>query len=125
MMNVAGVGAAAAAMASDSGGIELYEMDSRIAAAGHGGASSSSSSKMMPSGLAGLMGGNRISDGREMATNICRQYIRSSSRYLLLDHLQDIGKTRRPWPATKSKVMDEAETAPLIGVPSGDALSVS
>lgn len=34
----------------------------------------------------------RGSDIRELATNICRQYIRSSSRYHLLDHLKDIGK---------------------------------
>ncbi|XP_046441386.1 probable inactive serine/threonine-protein kinase slob2 isoform X1 [Daphnia pulex] len=33
----------------------------------------------------------RGSDIRELATNICRQYIRSSSRYHLLDHLKDIG----------------------------------
>lgn len=33
-------------------------------------------------------------DVREMATNICRQYIRSSSRYHLLDHLKDIGKVK-------------------------------
>ena len=32
-------------------------------------------------------------DIREMATNICRQYIRSSTRYHLLDHLKDIGKS--------------------------------
>ena len=31
-------------------------------------------------------------DVREMATNICRQYIRSSTRYQLLDHLKDIGE---------------------------------
>jgi hypothetical protein len=43
----------------------------------------------------------RGSDIRELATNICRQYIRSSSRYHLLDHLKDIGKLARtaqlPW----------------------------
>lgn len=51
-----------------AGGIELREMDHKKAI------------------QRGMMG-----DSRELATNICRQYIRSSSRYVLLDHLPDIG----------------------------------
>lgn len=77
-------------VASGVGGIELYEMTDR-------------NSHIMRSvstgggGVGGGGGGRGCSIGgdygREIATNICRQYIRSSSRYLLLDHLPDIGNT--------------------------------
>ena len=72
------MGATAAAVSSASavvgsagggGGIELREMDHK--------------KTLLQRGMMG--------DSREMATNICRQYIRSSSRYFLLDHLPDIG----------------------------------
>ena len=34
---------------------------------------------------------SRSIDSRDVATELCRQYIRSSTRYVLLDHMKDIG----------------------------------
>jgi len=78
-------------VASGVGGIELYELaESRHHH--HGKNNSSSGERVGSSGLGRMAGYPSSSEyARETATNICRQYIRSSSRYLLLDHLPDIG----------------------------------
>jgi len=61
-------------------------------------------------------------DGRELATDLCRQYIRSSTRYILLDHLQDIGsRIDKQWFTIRDKLLKTERLLtiiPLSGSPS-------